>query len=146
MCFAYIHGFPGGSDTKESACNVETWVASLETDGKESPCKWETQVWSLGEEGPWKREWHPTPIFLPGKSHCQRILADYSPWGRQESDTTERLKDTHIINSSKSFYQCSCSPSHLVTCATLHKASYLVVSALWVKVICFCPCKANSIY
>ena len=79
MCFAYIHGFHSGSDSKESACNVETWVASLETDGKESPSKWETQVQSLGEEGPWKREQQPTPVFLPGKSHGQRILADYSP-------------------------------------------------------------------
>ena len=79
MCFAFIHGFRSGSDSKESACNAETWVASLEKDGKESPSKWETQVQSLGEEGPWKRVRQPTPIFLPGKSHGQRILADYSP-------------------------------------------------------------------
>ena len=30
-------------------------------------------------------------VFLPGESHGQRSLAGYSPWGRQESDTTERL-------------------------------------------------------
>ena len=29
------------------------------------------------------------PVFLPGKSHRQRSLAGYSPWGRKESDTTE---------------------------------------------------------
>ena len=29
----------------------------------------------------WRREWQPTPLFLPGKSHGQRILAGYSPWG-----------------------------------------------------------------
>ena len=34
-------------------------------------------------------EWQPTPIFLPGESHEQRILAGYSPWGCTESDTTE---------------------------------------------------------
>ena len=33
---------------------------------------------------PWKREWHPTPVFLPGKSHGQRSLVGYSPWGRKE--------------------------------------------------------------
>ena len=146
MCIAYIHGFPRGSDSKESVCNAETWVASLETDSKESPCKWETQVRSLGEVVPWKRKWQTTPIFLPEKSQGQRILVDYSPWDCKESDTTERLTQTHIINSSKSFYVCSRSPSHLFTHATLHKVSYLVVSALWVKVRCFCPCEANSIY
>ena len=40
---------------------------------------------------PWRRKWHPTPVFLPGKSHGQRSLADYSPRGRTESDTTEQL-------------------------------------------------------
>ena len=38
---------------------------------------------------PWRRKWQPTPVFLPGKSHGQRSLADYSPWGRKELDTTE---------------------------------------------------------
>ena len=28
----------------------------------------------------WRRKWQPTPVFLPGKSHGQRSLADYSPW------------------------------------------------------------------
>ena len=30
---------------------------------------------------PWRRAWQPTPVFLPGKSHGQRSLAGYSPWG-----------------------------------------------------------------
>ena len=30
---------------------------------------------------PWRREWQPTPVFLPGESHRQRMLAGYSPWG-----------------------------------------------------------------
>ena len=38
-----------------------------------------------------RRQWHPTPVLLPGKSHGQRSLVGYSPWGRQESDTTEQL-------------------------------------------------------
>ena len=33
----------------------------------------------------------PTPVFLPGKSHGQRSLVGYTPWGSKESDTTERL-------------------------------------------------------
>ena len=36
-------------------------------------------------------QWHLTPVLLPGKSHGQRSLVGCSPWGRQESDTTERL-------------------------------------------------------
>ena len=40
---------------------------------------------------PWRRKWQPTPVFLPGESHGQRTLLGYSPWGRKESDTTERL-------------------------------------------------------
>ena len=40
---------------------------------------------------PWRRKWQPTPVFLPGKSHGQRILAGYSPRGRKELNMTERL-------------------------------------------------------
>ena len=40
---------------------------------------------------PWRRKWQSTPGLLPGKSHGQRSLVGYSPCGRKESDTTERL-------------------------------------------------------
>ena len=36
-----------------------------------------------------RRQWQPTPVLLPGKSHGQRSLVGYSPWGREESDTTK---------------------------------------------------------
>ena len=39
----------------------------------------------------WRRHWHPTPVLLPGKSHGWRSLVGCSPWGCEESDTTERL-------------------------------------------------------
>ena len=39
----------------------------------------------------WRRQWHPTPVLLPGKSHGRRNLVGCSPWGRWESDMTERL-------------------------------------------------------
>ena len=38
-----------------------------------------------------RRQWHPTPVLLPGKSHGQRSLVGCSPWGPEESDTTDRL-------------------------------------------------------
>ena len=42
----------------------------------------------------WRRKWQPTSVFLPGKSHGQRSLVGYGPWGRKESDTTEGLHFT----------------------------------------------------
>ena len=56
----------------------------------------------------WRRKWQPTPVFLPGESqgrrpvllpaesHGWRSLVGYSPWGRKESDTTERLPSLPI--------------------------------------------------
>ena len=50
---------------------------------------------------PWSRKWQPASVFLPGKSHGQRSLADYSPWGRKELDVNEHthtllaVKDPH---------------------------------------------------
>ena len=41
--------------------------------------------------GCWRRQWHPTPVLLSGKSHGWRSLVGCSSWGRKESDTTERL-------------------------------------------------------
>ena len=40
---------------------------------------------------PWRRQWQSTPALLPGKSHGQRSLTGYSPWGRKELDMTEQL-------------------------------------------------------
>ena len=38
----------------------------------------------------WRRQWHPTPVLLPGKSRGWRNLVGFCPWGRSESDTSER--------------------------------------------------------
>ena len=57
-------------------------------------------------------QWHPTPVLLPGKSHGRRSLVACSPWGRRESDTTER-HDFHfslscIGEGNGNPLQCSC--------------------------------------
>ena len=54
--------------------------------GKESAC-------SAGDVGsvPWRRKWQPTPVFLSGKSHGQRSLMGYSPWGLKEADINLQL-------------------------------------------------------
>ena len=65
----------------------------------------------------WRRQWHPTPVLLPGKSHGWRSLVGCSPRGRYQSDTTEWL---HFLFSFSCIgegngnpLQCSCleSPS-----------------------------------
>ena len=62
--FTFFQGFPGGSDSKESACKCrrhrfDPWVRKVT----------------------WKREWQPIPVFLPAESHGQRSLASCSPGG-----------------------------------------------------------------
>ena len=63
---------------------------SLVADCKESPVMWETWVQFLGGEDLLRREWQPTPVFLPGDSHGQRSLVGNGSWGHKESDTTEQ--------------------------------------------------------
>ena len=69
-----VRDFPGGSEVKASARSVGD----------------QDLIPVLGRF-PWRRKWHPTPVFLPGESHGRRNLVGYSPRGRKESDTTERF-------------------------------------------------------
>ena len=62
---------------------------------KNLPAMQETRVQSLLWEIPWRRKKEPTLVFMPGESHVQRKLADYSPWGHKESDMTEQITHTH---------------------------------------------------
>ena len=55
----------------------------------------ETWIPSLDREDPWRRAWQPTPVFLPGKSHGQKSLADYGPSGSKKSDMTEASEHEH---------------------------------------------------
>ena len=55
---------------------------------------------------PWRREWQPTPVFLPGEFHGQRSLAGYIQWGPKELDTTEQLTFTFFSLSPKAIYSC----------------------------------------
>ena len=79
-------GFPGGSDRKESSCNAgdgfKPWIGKI----------------------PWKREWQPTPVFLPGEFGGQRSLTGYSLQGCKESDMTEQL--TLSLSDQVSVFRC----------------------------------------
>ena len=78
------------------------------------------RVQSLDWEDPWRRKWQPTPVLLPGKSHGQRSLVGYSPWGRKESDTTERLHSlTHSLHTLAFF----CRKTVPLKCCLPHKGS-----------------------
>ena len=65
-------GFPGGSVVKNLPVNTGD-MGSIPGSGKI----------------PWSKKWQPTPVFLPVKSHGQRSLASYRPWGHKELDMTE---------------------------------------------------------
>ena len=73
LCILYP-GLPWWSHGKESACNAGDPGLGR----------------ALGEGN----EWQPTTVFLSGKFHEQRSLANFSPWGHKESDMTERLTCT----------------------------------------------------
>ena len=47
---------------------------------------------------PWRRQWQPTPVFLTGETHGQRSPVGCSPWGRTESDMTERYTTTNLFH------------------------------------------------
>ena len=66
-----IHGLPRWFSGKESACQ----------------CRCQFDLWV--RKIPWRRRWHPTPVFLPGESQGQGSLVDCRLWGRIESDMTE---------------------------------------------------------
>ena len=77
-------GFSGGTRGKEPACQCrrlkrhrfKAWVRKI----------------------PWRRAQQPTPVFLPGKSHGQRSLVGYSPWGCKELDTPEVTEHAYRRN------------------------------------------------
>ena len=76
-CAIKLLEFPGSSDGKEKKkvhlqCRrpgFNPWVRKI----------------------PWRKEWQPTPVILPGEFHEQRILVGYSPWGGKQLDMTEKI-------------------------------------------------------
>ena len=72
------------------------------TGGKEPACHWRRlkrcgfNPWV--RKIPWRRKWQPTPVFLPGESHGQRSLMNYSPWGRRVGHDRSNLARTAHVN------------------------------------------------
>ena len=53
--------------------------------------RWGFKNWGVVTRNFRRRQWHPTPVLLPGKSHGRKSLVGCSPWGHEESDMNERL-------------------------------------------------------
>jgi len=77
---------------------------------------------------PWRRKWQPAPVVLPGKSHRQRSLAGYRPWGCKELDMTEH---THAFATLIFFLALSRATSFssfsaiVISLARLNESSFL---------------------
>ena len=55
----------------------------------------------MGDVGwgiPWRREWQPTPVSLPGEPHGQGSLVSYSPWGCKELDTINHEHQLYLVD------------------------------------------------
>ena len=72
---------------------------------------WATSLW-LFTFMHWRGKWQPTPVFLPGESQGRGSLVGCSPWGCQESDTTEWLHFDFSLScigeGNGNLLQCSC--------------------------------------
>ena len=90
---------------------------------KHLPGMQETQFDPWVGKIPWRRKWQPTPVLLPGESHGGRILVGYSPWGRKELDTTERLH-FHFL-----FFQ----PGYSLQVSPVRRGSYPSVVSIGTK-------------
>ena len=91
-CLSFIMDFPGGASGKEPVCQCRRCKRS----------RFDPWVRKIS----WRRAWQPTPVSLPGESHGQRSLVDYSPLDHKESNTTEHIRayththtHTHSVNS-----------------------------------------------
>ena len=105
------YGFPGGSVVKNLPASLP--ARRLRCD------PWVRKI-------PWRGKWQPTPIFLPGKSHGQRSLAGYSPWGcKRAGHDLETNTQTHT-----SHYTFVQTPRMYITNREHH--------GLWVTMMCQC--------
>ena len=101
---------PGLSESSHLYLGLPRWPS-----GKESTCQCRRRgFYPWVGKIPWRRKWQPTPVFLPGKSHGQRGLVGYSPWGhRVRHDQVTEHTHTHIS-------------TLVLTCKTYWKGSWIL--------------------
>ena len=69
-----------------------SWVSQVALVVKNPPANAQDAGSTWVGKIPWRREWQPTPVFLPGKSHGQRSLAGYCPWGHKRVGHNSAIK------------------------------------------------------
>ena len=96
----YMQNSTVGSDSHLEISHVVVWPANI------------LIVFSTVNLQFQRRQWHPTPVLLPGKSHGWKSLVGCSPWGRWGSDTTEWLHFDFLLSciegGNGNPLQCSC--------------------------------------
>ena len=97
------------------------WASLIAQMVKHLPAMQEARVQSLGWKIPWRREWQPTPVFLPGESYGQKSLVGYSIWGLKELDTTEHIS---MHDGRTAMWMCLMLLTCIVPCKVLLVASW----------------------
>ena len=92
-----FHSFVHSTSDHQALC-PGGWGPLVAQMVKHLPTMWETGFDAWVRKILWGRKRQPTPILLPGKSRGWRSLVGYSPWGRKESDMTERLHFTSSLH------------------------------------------------
>ena len=83
--FCTLHDVCGSHPITWRACQVAPVVKNPPANAGDKRCGFNPWVGKI----PWRRAWQPTPVFMSGESHGQKILVGYSPWGHKELDKTE---------------------------------------------------------
>ena len=92
----------------------------------------------------WRREWQPTPAFLPGESHGQRSMVGYSPHGRKELDMTKLLTLSFLLSYIYKIFGFS--PPYSFSCTIIYIDFLSYKLCVWVffggkrlgLFVCFC--------
>ena len=79
FCFSFLFQFP------------RLYIISVDQSSSSLILCLLRSILNLSSEFCQRRQWQPTPVLLPGRAHGRRSLVGCSPWGSEESDTTERL-------------------------------------------------------
>ena len=91
--FGPIHNKEKGLHKDMSIRGLPWWLSDKESTSQRRRRRFNPWIGKIL----WRRKWQPTPVFLPEKSHTQRSLVGYSPWGHKESDMPWWLNNSMSI-------------------------------------------------
>ena len=112
MTIRWLLFYPKGGGGSGGGVGSHWKALNLLKDGLKESTSVPIQVYKSLACWIWRRQWQPTPVLLPGKSHGWRSLVGCSPWGPEELDTTERLHFHFSLScigeGNGNPFQCSC--------------------------------------